>query len=380
MKENVIRTVCVKLDINGHNATLTDTMKMFNAAASWIAQTCWDENITNTNTAHHRVYGETRNRFGLLAQLAIHARVKAMEAIASVKKKKDASCPQFGPCGSVRMDNHHSYTFKPLDQVSILTAQGRVLCKMVMGERQRTMLTDTEWENGTADLVWRQGVYYLHVTQSKEKPEEQEHNDVIGVDLGIVNIATDSDGAQFTGEQVRTVRARYKRQREELQKVNTPSAKRKLKKKSGKEHRFQSDVNHCISKALVTKAAVSRKALALEDLTGIRERITVRREQRYERHSWAFFQLRQFISYKADREGIAVILVDPAYTSQTCHMCGHCEKANRRTQSEFSCQRCGFTMNADANAAINIKTVAVNQPMVSPLGRCVVRVDTSPLL
>ncbi len=104
------------------------------------------------------------------------------------------------------------------------------------------------------------------------------------------------------------------------------------------------------------------------------------REQRYERHSWAFFQLRQFISYKADREGIAVILVDPAYTSQTCHMCGHCEKANRRTQSEFSCQRCGFTMNADANAAINIKTVAVNQPMVSPLGRCVVRVDTSPLL
>ena len=272
----------------------------------------------------------------------------------------------------MRLDNHHSYTFKPLDQVSLLTMQGRVLCKMLMGTRQRTMLTDTTWQNGSADLVWRKGIYYLHVTQSHDNPnttipDTTEQSDVIGVDLGIVQIATDSDGVQFSGAQVHTVRARYKLQRERLQKVGTPSAKRKLKRTAGKESRFQKDVNHCISKTLVAKAAITRKALALEDLTGIRDRITVRRAQRYERHSWAFFQLRLFIAYKAAFAGVSVIFVDPHYTSQTCSQvkCHYCNAKNRKSQSEFVCLRCGLTMNADKNAALNIQWVAVNQPLVA---------------
>ncbi len=120
----------------------------------------------------------------------------------------------------------------------------------------------------------------------------------------------------------------------------------------------------------VRKAAVSRKALALEDLTGIRERVTVRREHRYERHAWAFFQLRHYITYKAAWAGVAVHLVDPRNTSRTCSQCGHCEKANRKSQAEFSCQRCGFTTNADENAAINIsrkQRAEVNQPMAAIL-------------
>jgi len=98
---------------------------------------------------------------------------------------------------------------------------------------------------------------------------------------------------------VKHVRNRYHTRRQQLQKVATKSAKRRLKQTSGKERRFQKDTNHCISKALVKKAVVSCKALALEDLSGIRERTTVRHEQRYERHSWAFFQLRTFLTYKA---------------------------------------------------------------------------------
>src|SRR5215472_7936823 len=104
MKETIIRTVCVKLDVNGHETVLRDTMKVFNEAASWIAQVCWDEDITNTNTAHHRVYGETRERFDLAAQLAICARAKAVEAIKAVKVKHRETCPRFGPRGSVRYD------------------------------------------------------------------------------------------------------------------------------------------------------------------------------------------------------------------------------------------------------------------------------------
>jgi putative transposase len=120
----------------------------------------------------------------------------------------------------------------------------------------------------------------------------------------------------------------------------------------------------------VKKAAVSCKALALEDLTGIRERVTVRHEHRYERHSWAFYQLRAFLSYKAAWAGVPLHLVDPRNTSRTCSACGHGEKANRKSQAEFSCQRCGFTLNADYNAAINIsrkERVAVNRPLAATL-------------
>jgi IS605 OrfB family transposase len=190
------------------------------------------------------------------------------------------------------------------------------------------------------------------------------------VDLGIVNLATDSAGQQFTGARIHVARTRYHAHRPRLQQCGTRSARKRLRRVAGREARFQRDTNHCISKALIKKAVVARKALALEDLSGIRDRTTVRRAHRYARHSWAFFQLRAFLTYKAAWTGIPVFLVDPRNTSRTCSRCGHCEKANRISPAEFSCQRCGMGMHADQNAAINIaqlgERAAVNQPSVSP--------------
>src|SRR5207302_1372872 len=113
-------------------------------------------------------------------------------------------------------------------------------------------------------------------------------------------------------------------------------------------------INHKISRTLVQKAVISRKALALEDLTGIRDRVTVRRENRYERHCWAFYQLRMYVAYKAAWASVPVRFVDPRNTSRTCSQCGHRAKSNRQTQASFKCQQCGFCLNADHNAAINI--------------------------
>ncbi len=204
------------------------------------------------------------------------------------------------------------------------------------------------------------------MTQSQQAPPRPaDEGNHLGIDLGIVNLATDSDGQTFTGEAIRKARQRYQKRRQILQKVGTKSAKRRLKQMSGRERRFQRDVNHTISKALVKKALISCKALALEDLTGIRQRGTVRREQRYERHSWAFSQLRQFLTYKAAWAGVRLVLVDPRNTSRTCSGCGHCEKANRQSQASFGCQRCGMQMHADVNAAINISRAAVKPPMVA---------------
>src|SRR5262249_1463187 len=156
---------CIKQDVDGHEALLAATQRAFNEAATWIAQVCWDEDITNTNTAHHRVYGETRLNYGLGAQLAVCARAKAVEAIKAVKAKhRDrATCPQFGPRGSIRYDAR-TYRLMSLDRVSLNTLEGRVMCRLLLGPRQHEMLVDPAWTIGGADLVWQRGVYYLHLT------------------------------------------------------------------------------------------------------------------------------------------------------------------------------------------------------------------------
>jgi len=270
MSKTLTRTICCKLDVDGHDAALAATQRAFNEAASWMAGVCWDEHLTNTNTAHHRVYGETRLAYGLGAQLAVCARAKAVEAVKAVNAKHRDTCPQFGPRGSIRYDAR-TYRLMSLDRVSLNTLEGRVICRLVLGVRQLEMLVDPAWEIGGADLVWRSGVYYLHITQSREVPEEH-HSDggTLGVDLGIVNLATDSESEHFTGKMVHAVRNRYHLRRQRLQKVGTKNAKRRLRQMRRRESRFQSDTNHVISKKLVQKAAVSRKAIALEDLSGIR--------------------------------------------------------------------------------------------------------------
>src|SRR5262249_10298487 len=152
--------------------------------------------------------------------------------------------------------------------------------------RQHAMLVDPAWEVGEADLVWRAGVYYLHITQSREAPSEHaDDGGTLGVDLGITNLATDSEGERFTGAIVHLVRERYHLRRQCLQHVCTRTAKRRIRCMGQREARVQKGANHCISKKLVQQVAMSRKAIALEDLSDIRERATVRREHRCERHS-----------------------------------------------------------------------------------------------
>ena len=122
------------------------------------------------------------------------------------------------------------------------------------------------------------------------------------------------------------------------------------------------DVNHCVSKQLVTTAEDTGRGIAPEDLTGIRRRVSVRRHQRITLHTWSFGQLRAFVEYKARRQGLPVTLVDPRNTSRTCPTCGQIDKRNRLTQSTFQCVACGFAGPADHIAAENIRRAAINQP------------------
>ncbi|HEV2663062.1 MAG TPA: transposase [Ktedonobacteraceae bacterium] len=212
------------------------------------------------------------------------------------------------------------------------------------------------------------GTFFLAVTLDVPTPTPAPADGTLGVDLGIVNLATDSTGETFSGHAVEQNRKRMHSLRQRLQQRGTKSAKRHLKKLSGKQARFQKNTNHVISKRIVHKAKQENKAVAIEELRHIRSRTEARlRHSQRARHSnWSFGQLRQFLEYKARYAGVPLHTVDPRNTSRTCQVCKHCEKANRKSQASFVCKNCGYSCNADWNAAINISRADVMRPLVGP--------------
>ncbi len=213
----------------------------------------------------------------------------------------------------------------------------------------------------------RDGKWFHYTTVNVEEPPQGEPSDFLGADFGIVNIVTDSDGNTYSGAHLNGLRHRHRRLRKRLQSKGTKSAKRLLRKWRVKERRLASHINHAISKRIVATAQGTGRGIALEDLQGIRDRVTARKSQRATLHSWSFFQLRSYIEYKARLAGVRVVAVDPRHTSRTCPSCGHVSKANRPHRDSFLCQSCGLAGPADYIASLNIRDrgrAAVNPPYV----------------
>jgi len=245
------------------------------------------------------------------------------------------------------------YKLVGVSSVKITTTQGRLTFSLAHGGKQREMLA--AGKIGEALLICRDNEFYLAISVTLPDVPTKPTSGVLGVDLGISQVATDSDGESVAGEPIKAVRRKTRRLRALLQRKSTKSAKRHLCKIRRKQSRFMQNANHVISKQIVIKAVDSLKALALEDLKGIRDRDNgFGKEMRWLLGGWSFYDLRQKIAYKAQDAGIPVVFVDPRNTSRTCSKCGHCDKANRKSQSRFECNLCGSFMNADHNAARNI--------------------------
>lgn len=358
------QTMLLKLAPTNEQATaLMDTLHAFNDACNTIAQVAFDEKLTNKFELQKLVYGEIRTTYHLSSQLTIRAISKVVEAYKRDKKV----LPTFRREGAMTFDPR-VMSFKGLNTVSLLTMRGRQLIPFRVGGYQQARMKSIQ---GQADLIWHKlsQTWYLAVTLDAPEPPPDEPQGTLGIDLGMINLATDSDGETFSGQAVERVRQRHARLRQALQKRGTKSAQRHLRKLPGKERRFRRNTNHVISKHIVKKAKSQNKALAIEDLRHIRSRTerTVRRSQRSRHSSWAFSQLREFLAYKARVAGVPLHTVDPRSTSRTCSVCGHCEKGNRKSQSEFKCLQCGHSDNADRNAAINISRAEVKRPIVALL-------------
>jgi IS605 OrfB family transposase len=330
------------------HTALLETMHAFNAAASHAARVGFKAGEFSQPSIHKRCYRELRDCFGLSAQMAVQAIGKAVE----VFTRNRCVCPIFRATGAMTYDER-LLGWKGPAHVSVLTLQGRQIVAMLYGESQAGFLQRLK---GQVDLVYRDSTFSLLATIDLPDNPPIEITRFLGVDLGIANLATDSDGNLYTEEAVEVVRQRCMTHRQTYQATGTKSAKRRLKRMAGTQARFQRWVNHGIAKRLVQLAKDTKAVPVLEDLTHIRRRMTVRKRQRSRQHNWSFGQLWQFVTYKAQRAGVPVVCVDPRHTSQTCATCGFVDKRNRRTQAEFSCIRCGFTCHADVNAARNLAT------------------------
>lgn len=355
-------TAKVKLQPTAEQAhLLRQTLERANRACDHISARAWEMRTFNRFRMHKLTYAETRRKFALTAQVVVRCISKVADAYRLDRKHKR----HFRPHGGIAYDSR-ILNWRMTDRtVSIWCLGGRQIIPFVAGPRQLELLAH---QQGETDLATIGGKWFLFAVCEIETPEPVDVSDVLGVDLGVKNLAVDSDGNVHSSAQVNGLRHRHSRLRQKLQAKGTRAAKRLLKRRSGKEARFASDINHTISKRIVARAKGTGRGIALENLKGIRSRITARKPQRATLHSWSFFQLRSFLEYKARLLGIPLVLVDPRNTSRTCPACGCIDKANRVSQSAFSCVVCGFSGLADYIAALNIRVlgrVAVMRPYVS---------------
>lgn len=359
-----IRTVKIQLKVA--RQVFKPTLEAYTYAFNHVCKTGWDNQEFNGVRLHHLTYNEVRQSTKLKSQLAISARAKATEALASVnarkKKGKKVSCPQ-SKCCPIRYDNR-SLTVDFFNRtINILTLNGRIRLPIFVPKHFEQYLG---WTRCSGDLFQNKGKTYLYLVFEREVDDPILTKNMVGIDRGIKKIAVVSDKRFFGGGRIKKVSERYERLRSSLQSKGTRSSKRHLRKISKSERLFRKDANHCITKSIVAGLETGT-TIVLEKLTGIRggarrltqqERLdgkkTLRKPQRKQMNKWNFFQFEQLLAYKAEAKGCKVVYVDARYTSQRCSKCGHIAKSNRQKQSRFKCRKCGFQLNADLNGSRNI--------------------------
>lgn len=337
---------------------LLRTMERFNAACNFLSVNIFMNKIFSKYEAQRAYYYRIRDEFCLPAQMTVETLSKVCDIY---KRDKKIMC-QFKPHGAVFYD-HRSLSLRQNAIVSLSTLNGRMKIPISFGNQKDTKYLSTR--HGATQLLYQKNEFYLAFTIEVPDNANIKTSRALGVDLGIINLAADSDGNVYSGEECRVIRARYDSLRSRLQKCGTKSAKKHLRNISKKEAYFKRNMNHRISKNLVTLAEGTERAIVLEDLTGIRSRLTVSRALRDNGSRWSFRQLRHFIEYKAIRNGVQIRHVNPRDTSRTCSVCGYSDRGNRKSRNDFRCLRCGHQEHADINAAKVIGARAdISQPIV----------------
>jgi putative transposase len=375
------RTIRLKLTPSPVQAdALTETSRLFTQAFNRFVELGWDAGVSNATKLHYLAYYPIRSELPTLNSNLINtARAKAAEAIKSAFALKKLERTVSMPISDACPPRYNVHTYK-------VDWESQTVRISLVGERQTIRFNVPDYNAAyagypvdTADLLFRHGRWWLHVVVTVPAPEIAPTDQIVGIDLGITRPAVTSNN-RFLGKRAwKAIEGKLFHLKRALQKQGTKSAKRHLKRVRHKQARFRRNTDHILSKQIVASAE-SGGTIVLENLTDIRKRTNIRKRTATSRrvHSWSFAQLKSFVVYKAEERGCTVVAVDPRHTSQMCSCCGHTARNNRRSRGRFVCQKCGYELHADLNAARNIAAkyhtsvairdaggLTVNQPIVS---------------
>jgi putative transposase len=361
----VRRTVPVKLDVDSDDADLLrETVDGFLLAANYVVDHAWQGDYKTTSKAQlqEETYDEVRDRTRLHANLVQNARNKAADAVQGVvarwKQGEHAGKPHFSQPTAVY--DKRCATFHD-EYVSLATVDGRIEVEYVLPDGDRDTphsryLDNDDYEVTGAELHNKDGEWFLHLrTKAEVKFDTLEqaptgHSTVLGVDLGVNQLAVTSTGTFWSGDGFDHWRREYEKRRASLQQCGSRHAHENIQSVGRKETgRFKMMV-HRIANGIIREAAENGcTVVAFEALTGIRDRL----HGASWGHKWAFDRLYEYVEYKAEMHGIDVAQVDPENTSRRCSTCGFTHPDNRDCE-EFECLKCGYQNHADYNAAKNI--------------------------
>ena len=382
----VKQAVTIKIKLKKRNIPEFDELtQRFAGACNYISQYVFDyEFELNEFKLHKILYYLIREKFHLKAELTVSslrcvvARYKATRTLLeerpwqyydkttkkTYKINRDLSWLKrplhFKPQADLYRDRDWSFIG---NQLSLATLTGRIkldyICK---GFDQYK-----NWHFGAGKLVKRGNSWYFYISLSKELSDYdlKQTKHIVGIDRGerFIMVCYDETGKTlfYSGKQIIRKHNKYKELRRQLQKRDTKSAKRRLKKIGHRENRWMSDVNHCLSKTLVNLYGPNT-LFVLEDLKGIAETTVKHRKKknRYAHGSWSYFQLEQDLTYKANLNNSKVVKVNPQYTSQRCPKCGRIKKGNRNHDLHlYTCDNCGYRSNDDRIAGMNIQELGI---------------------
>lgn len=353
------RTVHVLLDIvDSDKARLLKTREIYACIYNQYAQWFVDNKTTNTTKAHHQLYQKQRQQFpdfpsGLIQSARNKAAANLKAWNSNNTKKKYTKVLEYKA-----QSMQYSKTTATLNTLGTLKFSCGFGKRVISDIDIPQFFTDRygNWSFQAAVIgINKNGEPFAQLTFVKEKTPVRTQGKIVGLDRGVYNIISTSDGVNHSSSHVRGIKRKYQYNRKSIQgKVaqGSRSAKRKLKKISNKEARFTKDINHVLSKQLAQDSSVG--TYVLENLTNIRKKKTRSKKLNRMLGNWSFCQLEMFLTYKCELVGISVEKVDPRYTSQRCNQCGEVNKSNRKG-SVYSCQLCNYTEHADINAAKNIR-------------------------
>jgi IS605 OrfB family transposase len=360
--DGVHRTIKLRLDTTEeHEGVLFRTMDLYNGAFDVSAQWGFRNQNCNKIDNHKATYQTVRRLFPELQSYLVEgARDLACEALKQLQCKK---LPKRGELASIRYHRKAAGVYLRSGYAKLSTIDGRLKVPFHLAEYHEKYM---DWVVRSSNLTYDRGLraFFLCVVMESTSLPPTATGPVLGIDRGVTNIAVTSANQFFSAKMINGIRGKYAYLQGQLQSKGTRSAKRKLRKMSGRERRFKADVNHCIAKEIVESPYAT---FTLEDLKGINQKkMRKRRGSEWMRKlngnlaSWNYNQLERFIRYKAEEVGKSMVIVPGRNTSITCSRCGYRAKKNRH-RHEFHCAKCGFQLHADLNAARNIACLGISE-------------------